>query len=319
METFADREHKVMNFMDQVKEMKDQEAKDEAFRNSEDYKLKCLNKAQDDAKNVCLDMVFSKIYKDALPLNNDYKVAHGEDLDAEMKDFINSRCPKGMAYYIHEGIKKGSKAAKKIMDETDKIVDADYNKKAMNLQDYDAEDMVFRSNDDTQKQIDVMHNNLELGEVSNAIRDNVKASAISEIKRAKDAENERKNLESELANDMKVTTPEQVAEAVALHDMNLTRDFQPTLFQGIMIGNLNKLQKMQESGNLQQEYIYNTLEEFGLPEPVSEDTHFATIEELAFVESVKEYTKLNIIKALKLESFDLRSVNDMANEYAYNA
>ncbi len=317
MESITDREQRVINFMNKVKETRDQEAKDAAFKNSEDYKLGCLNRNQDDAKGVCLDMVFSKIYKDALPLNNDYKVAHGEDLDAEMKDFINSRCPKGMTYYVHEGIKRGSKAAKKIMDETDKIVTDDYNKKAMNLEDYDADELVFRSNDDTQKKIDVMADGLNMGDVANAIRDNVKTTAISEIKRAKDAENQRKALEEELKNDMTVTTPEQVAEAVELRGFTENRDFQPTLFQGIMIGNLEKYRKIQESGNLEQEYIYNTLEEFGLPEPTTEDTHYATAEELAFVESVKELTKLSIIKALKLESFDLNKINDMANEYAY--
>lgn len=317
MESIVDREKKVVDFISKVKDIKDQEAKDNAFRNSEDYKLKCLNNNQDAAKGICLDMLFSKIYKDALPLNNDYKVAHGEDLDAEMKDFINSRCPKGMIYYVHEGIKKGSKAAKKIMDETDKIVNDDYNKKAMNLEDYDADDLVFRSGDDTQKKIDAMSNDLNIDQVSSAIRDNVKASAMSEIKRAKDAEENRKAIEEELKNDMSVRTPEQVAEAVELRGLNIPRDFQPTLFQGIMIGNLDKYTKMQESGNLENEYIYNTLAEFGLPEPDTDEPHYATVEELAFIESVKEFTKLNIIKALKLERFDPVTINNMANEYAY--
>ena len=317
MESFADREKKVIDFISSVKEFKDQEAKDNAFRNSEDYKLKCLNNNQDEAKGVCLDMLFSKIYKDALPLNDDYKVAHGDDLDAEMKDFINSRCPKGMAYYVHEGIKKGSKAAKKIMDETDKIVEDDYNKKAMNLENYDADELVFRSSDDTRKKIDAMSNDLDIDQVSSAIKDNVKASAISEIKRAKDAEKERKALEEELKNDMSVTTPEQVAEAVELRGLNTPRDFQPTLFQGIMIGKLDKFTKMQESGQLENEYIYNTLAEFGLPEPDGDEPHYATAQELAFIESVKEYTKLNIIKALKLERFDPVTISNMANEYAY--
>lgn len=94
MENFADREQKVINFMDKVREAKEQEARDQAFQNSTDYKLKCLDREQDNAKDVCLDMIFSSIYKNALPLNDDYKVAHGDDLDAEMKDFINARSPR---------------------------------------------------------------------------------------------------------------------------------------------------------------------------------------------------------------------------------
>ena len=51
--------------------------------------------------------------------------------------------------------------------------------------------------------------------------------------------------------------------------------------------------------------------------PASESGEsFASPEELAFIESVKEYTALSILKALKLESFDKYRVNDLAQEYA---
>ena len=40
------------------------------------------------------------------------------------------------------------------------------------------------------------------------------------------------------------------------------------------------------------------------------------LEELALIESVKEYTALSVLKALKLESFDKYHVNDLAIEYA---
>lgn len=313
-----DGENKVYDFINKVKDMKTQQEIDDKFRNSEKYKLRCLNDNQEKAKGVCLDMIFSKIYKDALPLNNDYKVAHGEDLDADMKSFIDDRCPKGMVYYIHEGIKKGSKPAKKIMDETNKIVNDDYNKKALNLEDYSANDMVFKATDETQKQIDVMSDKLNLDALSSIIKDNVKSSAISEIKRAKEEKEKIKNLESELANDMSVTDDAAIESALELHDINQQKDFVPTLFQGIMIGKVNKLQAMNESGLLEPDNLYNTLSEFGLPESLSESTYEPSIEERAFVEAVKEFTKINVVKALKLESFPLNRVTELANEYAYN-
>ena len=70
---------------------------------------------------------------------------------------------------------------------------------------------------------------------------------------------------------------------------------------------------MQESGRFDGEYTFNTLTEYDLPENDGK----SSIEEMAFIESVKEYTKLNILKALKLESFDKYKVSDLANEYAY--
>ena len=83
-----------------------------------------------------------------------------------------------------------------------------------------------------------------------------------------------------------------------------------------MIGNLNKLTKMEESGNLEPEFLYDTLLEYGLEKPEGETE--ATIEERAFVESVKEYTKLNLLKAMKLERFTKRELQEMANDYASN-
>ena len=74
---------------------------------------------------------------------------------------------------------------------------------------------------------------------------------------------------------------------------------------------------MEESGSLESDYIYNTLEEYGYTESSGEES--ASKEELAFVETVKEYTKLSIVKSLKLEKFSLNDINELANEYAYNS
>ena len=315
MENFAAREQKVINFMDKVREAKEQEARDNAFQNSTDYKLRCLDREHDKAKDVCLDMIFSSIYKNALPLNNDYKVAHADDLDAEMKDFINARSPKGMVYYVKEGIRKGSTAAKKIMDATDKITQDDYNNKAMNVENLSADDMMFRANDETVKKIDAVSNDMDLPDLSQAIKDNVKMAAMSEIKRAKEEKENIRNLEKQLSQDMSVTTNTAIESALELHGITEKKNFNPTLFQGIMIGNVNKYQALKESGLLKPQCVYGTLDEFGFTESVEATD---SVEVIAFIESVKEFTKLSIIKALKLERFDPRTITEMANDYAMN-
>ena len=130
---------------------------------------------------------------------------------------------------------------------------------------------------------------------------------------AKKEKEDINNLEKELANDINVTTKEAVDNILELKGYTESKTFEPTLFQGIMIGKLNEFTKMQESGRFDGEYTFNTLTEYGLPENDGK----SSIEEMAFIESVKEYTKLNILKALKLESFDKYKVSDLANEYAY--
>lgn len=220
-----------------------------------------------------------------------------------------------MVYYVKEGIRKGSPAAKKIMDATDKIVQDDYNNKAMNVENLSAEDMMFRANDETIKKIDAVSNDMDLPDLSQAIKDNVKMAAMSEIKRAKEEKENIKNLEKQLSQDMSITTQAAIESALELHGITEKKNFNPTLFQGIMIGNVNKYQVLKESGLLKPQCVYGTLDEFGFTESVEATD---SVEVIAFIESVKELTKLSIVKALKLERFDPRTITEMANDYAMN-
>lgn len=313
MATFNDRENKVMSFMEEVQCAKEEQEQEDAFRNSTNYKLKCLDKCEDDAKTVCLDKIFAKIYKDAVPLSDDYKVAYGDDLDAEFRDFIDKRCPKGMEYYVKEGLRKGSPFAKRVLEAVEDLVNNEYHDKAMNIEDYKADDLVFKTDDDVQKKLDVISQDLQGEEIAQAIQDNVKQTAASEIARAKKEKESMKNLESELANDVNMNSEEKVESALEFYGVTEKKDFKPTLFQGIMIGKMNQIQSQFESGMIENQNLYGSVD---LYKESDERTESGSAEEVAFIESVKEYTKLSLIKALKLESFTKRDVEDMAQDYA---
>ena len=318
MSTFAESENRVLNFMEAVQEQKVMQEEEDAFQQSTDYKLKTLDKCMDSAKDVCLDTIFAQLYKDAVPLNDEYKTAYADDLDAAFKDFMATRCPKGMEYYVKEGLKKNSPFAKKVLEAVDDLVKKEYNDKAMNIEDVKPEELMFHSTDDTQKKLDIIGQDLNVPEIAQAVKDNVKQTALSEITRAKKEKEDMKNIESELANDVNLDTPEKVQEAMELRGIGQTRDYVPSLFNGIMINKLNKITQMYESGQLQDVYTYGALSDYGKESNVTEsgDTEFASPEELAFIEAVKEYTGLSILKALKLEPFDKYRVADLAQEYA---
>ena len=258
-------------------------------------------------------MVFAKLYRDAVPLSDDYKVAHRDDLDDEIREFISARAPQGdIEYYVREAIKKGSKPAKDIQESVDRIVNNFYAEKAMDINKWNVEDLVFRTGEDTQQKINAITQDLALDDVTQIIRDNVKSSAISEITRAKKEKQQIEELENELSNDMKVKTEEAIDYRLALAGLTERKVFNPSLFQGIMIGKVNQLTKMQESGTLRSDFLYNTLEDYGMMESTQEPS----IEERAFVESVKELTKIQLIKTLCMERFNLQDIRDMALEYA---
>lgn len=318
MNTFADREQKVLSFMEQVQEAKLVKEQEDAFMHSTDYKLKTLDKCEQDAREICLDKIFASLYKDAVPLNDEYKQAYADDLDASFKDFMALRCPKGLEFYVKEGLRKNSPFAKKILEAVNNLVEDEMQQKALNIEEIDPKELVFNSNDAVHKRLDIIGQDLAVPEISQAVKDNVRNTALSEIKRAKMHKEELKNLESELANDVNMHTEEAVREALELRGYGEVKDYIPTLFEAVLINKMNKIRPVYESGELQEVYLYGAVADYGKEEEVneSESPRFATMEELAFVEAVKEYTGLSILKALKLESFTKNYVSDLAQEYA---
>ena len=67
LDTFADNKQKIFDFMNQVEQKKQAEAEDQAFKNSTNYKLKCLDKEQNVAKDKYLHGVFANVYAKSLP------------------------------------------------------------------------------------------------------------------------------------------------------------------------------------------------------------------------------------------------------------
>ena len=318
MSTFNESENKVMSFMEQVQEARLMKEEEDAFTNSTDYKLKLLDKAEQDGRNICLDKIFCRIYKDATPLNDEYKNAYTDDLDASFKDFMDQRCPKGIEFYVKEGLRKKSPFAKRVLEAVTDLVNSEMNDKAMNIEDYDPRDLVFNNSDVVQKRLDVIGQDLSVPEISQAINDNVKTTAISEIQRAKERKEELKRVEDELANDVKINSEDAVKEALELRGLNDIRDYEPSLFEAVFINKINKLTPLYESGSLSGKYLYNTLSDYGKEEVINEsgEVQSPSLEDLAFVEAVKEYTGLSMLKALKLESFTKSYINDLAQEYA---
>lgn len=313
MKTISEQQASVKSFMEAVEEECLVKKQEEAFMATPEYKLRELDKCQADARDKCLNGVICKIYKDSLPLNDDYKNANCEDLDKAFEEFIKTRCPQGIEFYVKEAIRKNSPFAKKVLEAVEEFVNNEYHNKAMNIEDVDAKDLVFQTTDDVTKRLDVIGQNLQGPEISQAVQDNVKATALSEITRAKNEKEALNNLEKELANDVNMNTPAAVESALELRGLTDKEDFKPSLFQGIMIGKMNETQAKMESGNLPDTYIYGTLEVFGRP---TNEGAFATVEELAFVEAVKEYTGHQLMKALRFDKYYKHDVEALALEYA---
>lgn len=304
------REIRLLDFIDNIENEENNKKAEADFKNSDTYKLRMIDKSRDEAKKEYLTQVLSDTYRDAIPLNDEYKVAYKDDIDKCFRDFLNERCPQGVEYYIKEAIKKNSGFAKKVLEAVNNLVDTKYNNIALHLEDADEEDVVFNNDKDDQKKVNVVGKELNTDEVSNIVKDNVKQTAVSEIQRAKEEKEKLQAVEDELANDVKMNTPQKVEEAMALRGLGQGY-YKPSLFNGIMISNMNKIQAKIESGDNCECNVYNALKDY--PMTLNES---ATPQELAFIESVKEYTGYALVKALKLESFNKYKLDNLAQSYA---
>lgn len=303
-------EGKVLSFIDQIEADRQQKVQDNELTNSIEYKYKCLNKAKDDCKRACLSKIFEKFYRNSIPLNDEYKNACSEDIKSDIPGFVKGRGHEDLVYYVGENINK-SPAARRIMCAVQEMVNETFKEKEMNINNYQASDLVFQMDDNLEKKIDVASQDLELDDLSERIKENVKSTVAAEITRAKREKDEAKAVEAELANDINITNEAAIDFALEMKGLTDKKVFQPSLFEGIMIGKLERASLMAESGT-NSVYLYNALTEYGMPE----NNSFASPEEIALVESVREYTLLNISKALRLENFNLSMIRELAQDYA---
>ena len=117
------------------------------------------------------------------------------------------------------------------------------------------------------------------------IQNNVQKAIEDETNKVKREDEFNQQIEDMLTDNMDVQ--DDASMESVMQKMNIVKQptvYQPSLFEAIMIGNTKHVN---ESASMDD----------------------------VFNETVEEYTKLNIVKALKLESFNLDSIKKLANSY----
>lgn len=306
-------EVKVVRYMDQL-EYNDQRQKEyDELRNTLNAKVRMLDKCKEDARHHCIHHILNNIYKGACPLGDEYKNAYSDELNKDFPNFLHKSYPDDLNLYIHECIKRGSPFAKRMMEAVNDFVDSEYRDKELNLDNISPDELIFKSTDDVQKKLDVISDDLGTNDISQAIRDNVKKSVISEITRAKKEKEAIKSFEEQLKNDPAMTSPAAVEAAVERFDIKQhgfqTKFYTPTLFEAVMLSKTNDINRKKEIGEFVEMPLYDVMREFRDNDETSESDY-------AFVEAVKEYTCLSMLKGLKFESFTKDDISRLAEMYA---
>lgn len=268
---------RVLSFIEAVDEEEKRMLAMDAFHNSDSYKMNFMNRECEKGKEECLRHIVKRCYKNAMPLSDEYKNSICNDLDLD----IDKHCPDGLMFYFKEGIRKGTctERCKKMVETVCKEMEGDYMDRRLEPSKYNEEDLVFRMDPDLQQRMDLLAQDLELDDISDLINRSVKASAESEIRRAKEEKEKDRALEKELANDMNITSESAIERALELHQLRNPKVFQPTLFQGMMIAFAESVDE-----NAIPSYTYHALESYGMEGEANNPMY------QAFVESVREFT-----------------------------
>lgn len=281
----SQRESLVLDFINtQNKEKQDRES-NEAIQNSPEVKMRKLQSEANKATSICIDTLLGKVYKNALPFDDPKRDYSDEEMAKEIGTFISDRTGgKTSEYYVREAIRKNnSSLLKNIIAEATSISRSFFNEKAKNIGVINIADLNYKIDADKNK-IDNISRKLELDEIADVIRDNVQKSIKDESEKAKREEEYNKMIEDKLAEDMEVVDDTSMESVMMkMNPIRQTKIYQPSLLEAIMIG---KAGVMKESA--------------------TEDI---------FLEAVEEFTKLNIVKAMRLESFKLNDIRKLANSY----
>nr|DAS58574.1 MAG TPA: hypothetical protein [Caudoviricetes sp.] len=252
--SFDDRKDEVFSFIDEVKKRR---AHDDAIReinNRPEVKLRKLDQAKEDGVNQCLNIIFGKLYQKSLPVNcalpntpcingSIKHLPNPSELSMQMSDFVKGRCDGNTpTYYVNEAIKRtNSQALKQLMEGCQKIVSDQYYEKSRHPEMISDEDYNFKLSDESEGKLNDLMDQLQLDDLSDIIKDNVRKATISEIEAAKKEKSERKELEDELANNDNIATESALDDYLRRIGENESKIYQPSLFGGIMTAKFNQL------------------------------------------------------------------------------
>ena len=312
LNNFNQSENKVMNFMNEIKDAQEAKIKDEEYMNTDKYKIRMIEADAPVAKTACVDRVMCDLYKKSLPLSDDYKNAYNAEIDDNYTTLMNTMTDgQDTQFYVREAIKKNSHFAKHLMEEVDNLVDGEVESKELNLDKVNKDNIKIDIDDDENKDnLDIIEKDLKVDEIAELVKNNVQSTTKSEIIRAREKKENLKAVEAELAQDEDIKTPEQVQEALELRNM-INKDYDTTLFESIFVKNTNKYTKMFESGNWNDIYTYDALEPLGF---YNESAKTASVNELAYIDTICEYTMIEMVNVLRFDKFDKYRVDNMIYE-----
>ena len=264
-------------FVNKLQEEENHRRDMDAIANSLPVKERKLKHCKTEYILGMMKELLGRLYCKSLPLDDEDCDANHEIMKGRMCQKIDDR---GGMQYITDACSK-SPALKKAMTAVEKACDKKFMDKEMKLSDVDPKDLDYRFDADEEKSIlDKIESDSDFDTISSVIKKNVEDDAVKE-------DEETEDLEKRLQDQEEIDSEEKFESAMSIHYFKHPHVYEPSLFEAIMMSNVK---------------------------PYGESVTPEIVDQ-CFVETVMEYTALNVFKALKMESFDRETVKDLAAKY----
>lgn len=279
------------SFLSELNAREEQNALMERYKSDPKYKLNIVNEQREKGLENCAAGVISKIYRDALPLDDDYKSANQKELDDGFISTIKAKEPKGVYTFLSSCSSAGCRPAKLMVEAVTEAIDDICRQYYEDLDAVDPDEIdLGPKSPEVDDAIEKVSSKMDYDQISDLIEQNVQNTVKQEIENQKAEDEKVKELEAKLTQDDSVQTESAIEAALMAEGMG-KKQYQPSLFTGIMIG---KVKEFSESGDLDDEHV----------------------KKKAFFESVKEYTKVETFATLGMINLNQSQLDLLSNQYA---
>lgn len=292
MNDMATKKDTMSSFLSALSDSRRTMESTDRLRHTRTYRWNCIKEKENEGKRNVAKEVFLTIYRGALPLHSDYKSLYQGALDNKILSHVTKSGSPDVYDFLYTAGQKGSRSAAAICRKADQYIAETCARYYEAGDDFDP-DKIDMGPESTAVGgiVQRITKEMDAEEVSTMIEDNVKQTIAREMVITKQEDEKIKALEQELAGDDTVMNEEAVEMAIYQAGLRPNTIYQPTLFNGIMIGEVTKL---------------------------SGDTSMTgeQKQKKAFYESVQELTALQTLQTLDIIDINVRNIDRIANEYA---
>lgn len=270
----------LLSFIDYLEQQEKRSQDMDKLKNTPGKKIEKLNSCRNEAREKFIREILIKFMANSVPVDDEAKLTDMDEIKSKAAEFIDTH---DSVKYVYEA-KDKSKKIKELVDKSHKVIDAEYRDKSAKLSELSIDDLNYTIGDEEEKKIDRISSDLELDDLSELIKDNVKTTTIEEIERAKHEEMEKEELEEQLAADDNIDSEEALEKAIARHHIGRQKIYSPSIFEAVLSSKMK--------------YATESVDEYGrcLTDAIMEYSfisaaHSLGIKEIDKPALIKEYTK----------------------------